>query len=110
MHFYLVLAVLVVVLMTALGGDFLAILASSKYLPGAPVVPWAMAGMVFDGCLPFVAAGIFLHKQTQTMMLLMIMSAVVNIALNYLLVPSLGTAAMTHLLHRGPPNENGSPI
>jgi O-antigen/teichoic acid export membrane protein len=90
LHFYLMLGALVVAVLAAVGHDVLAILASEKYRPGGVIVPWVIAGMVLEGGLPIVAAGIFIRKQTQTMMLLVVSSAVLNIALNFLLVPHWG--------------------
>lgn len=90
LHFYLMLGALVVAVLASVGNDVLALLASEKYRPGGVIVPWVIAGMVLEGGLPIVAAGIFIRKQTQTLMLLVLMSAALNIGLNFALVPRFG--------------------
>jgi len=90
LHFYLMLGTFVVAALAAVGHDVLAILASEKYRPGGVIIPWVIAGMVLEAGLPIVAAGIFIKKQTHTIMALVLASAVINIALNFLLVPRFG--------------------
>lgn len=90
LHYYLMLGALVVAVLAATGHDVLALLASEKYRPGGVIVPWVIAGMVLEGGLPIVAAGIFIRKQTRIMMILVLGCAVLNIALNFALVPHFG--------------------
>jgi O-antigen/teichoic acid export membrane protein len=100
LHFYLLLGALVVALLGGLGQDILALLASEKYRPAGTLLPWLIAGKVLEGGLPIVAAGIFIRKQTQTIMLLVLASAALNIGLNFAFVPRFGVlgSAMASLV------------
>lgn len=90
LHFYLMLGAMVVALLASLGPDVLEVLASEKYRPAGEILPWLIAGKVLEGGLPIVAAGIFIRKQTQTIMLLVLLAAALNIGLNFAFVPRFG--------------------
>lgn len=90
LHFYILGATALVALVSLVGGDVLTTLASQRYGAGAAVIPWVIAGMAIDGCLPILGAGIFIKKQTKALMLLVVASAALNMALNYALVPKMG--------------------
>lgn len=90
LHFYAMFAIAVVAGLSAVGGDLLGVLASTKYAAGAVVVPWIIAGMIMDGAIPIIAAGLFIGKQTKVLMILVVMAAALNIGLNVALVPEYG--------------------
>lgn len=54
------------------------------------IIPYVAAGMVIDGALVIVAAGLYIHKKTKALMILVVAAALLNIVLNVLLVPALG--------------------
>jgi O-antigen/teichoic acid export membrane protein len=90
LHLYIVVGAGVIAAMAILGPQALVILASSKYSHGADVIPWVMAGLVLDGATAILGAGLFVTKQTRTIMWGVVVSAVVNIVLNLVLVPWIG--------------------
>jgi len=90
MHLYTMAAMLVVGGMAAIGGELLDLLASEKYRAGAPAIPGLMAAMAIESVVLITGAGLYLQKRTRTMLLLTVTSAVVNLALNAVLVPRLG--------------------
>lgn len=90
LHFYVVAAVAVGFGMAALGSDALTLLASKKYLPGAVIIPWVIAGMVIDGASSLLGAGLYLHKRSKTVMVMMLCTASLNIGLNFILIPRMG--------------------
>lgn len=92
LHFYILLGAAVVAGLAAVGEDLLGFLASDKYRAGAVVIPFVAAGMVIDGALSIIAAGLYIHKQTRVLMMLVVGTAVINVILNVLLVPRLGIA------------------
>jgi O-antigen/teichoic acid export membrane protein len=101
---YVVVAPAVVAGMAAVGPELLPFLASSKYAAGVSIVPWVIAGMAVDGAGVLLGAGLFVERQTFTIMQLVLGSAVVNIALNLVLVPSfgiVGAAAATLVTYVG---------
>lgn len=90
LRYYLLGTVAIVTAMWLVGGQLLVLLASAKYEPGAVVIPPVIAAMALDGAMPVVGAGLFLAKQTKKLMVLVILSASLNMTLNLFLVPQLG--------------------
>jgi O-antigen/teichoic acid export membrane protein len=76
--------------LAAVGPQLLPALASSKYAAGSLIIPWVIAGMVVDGSNSMVAAGLFIHRKTKRIMAVVLTSATLNIALNFILVPRVG--------------------
>lgn len=76
--------------LAAVGGDLLPFLASQKYAEASVILPWVIAGMVVEGANPMLGAGLFIHRRTKTVMTIVLSSAILNIALNVLLIPRLG--------------------
>jgi len=90
LHFYILLGAAVVAGMAAVGEDMLGFLASDKYRGGAVVIPFVAFGMVVDGALTIIGAGLYIHKKTKVLMALVLATAVLNLALNVFLVPVMG--------------------
>lgn len=90
LHFYLLVAVAIVTAMWLVGGQLLVLLASSKYAPGAVIIPAVIAAMALDGAVPVIGAGLFLAKQTKKLMVVVVLCASLNMLLNLMLVPRLG--------------------
>jgi O-antigen/teichoic acid export membrane protein len=97
---YVMAAMFAIAVMSAVGSELLAFLASAKYRDGATVVPWVISGMALEGIVMVMGAGLYLDKRSRTIMLLVACCAVLNITLNLLLVPRLGItgSAMANLL------------
>jgi O-antigen/teichoic acid export membrane protein len=89
-HFYFLLGAAVVAGISAVGEDLLVLLASDKYREGSGIIPWVISAMVISGTSTIAAAGIYIHKQTHILMVLVIVSAILNLLLNVILVPILG--------------------
>lgn len=90
MHVYVMVAMLVVAGLSAVGPELIALLASDKYRAGAQVVPYVIGGMALDGLVMVAGAGLYIEKRTRTAALLVMGTAVLNIALNVVLIPSWG--------------------
>jgi O-antigen/teichoic acid export membrane protein len=104
LHFYILAGGAVAFGMAALGADALSLLASHKYVAGAAIIPWVIGGMVMDGAHQMLGAGLYLHKRSKTVMLLVVGAAVVNIGINLLLVPAhgiMGAAIATLITYVG---------
>lgn len=104
LHFYILAAVAVVFGMAAVGGEALELLASKKYVPGAVIIPWVMLGMALDGANAMLGAGLYLNKRAKTVMALVVCATVVNLGLNFALVPTqgiLGAAVATLITYGG---------
>jgi O-antigen/teichoic acid export membrane protein len=87
---YALLAMPVVGGLAAVGPELLPSLASEKFLSATAVVPWVIAGMAMDGLGAMVGAGLFIQRRTRTIMVIVMTGAVLNIALNVVLIPPLG--------------------
>lgn len=76
--------------MAAVAGDFIAIMASQVYRDGAVIVPWVIIAMMVDGAIIMLAAGLYIEKRSRVLMLTLGGTAFINIALNVILVPTIG--------------------
>jgi O-antigen/teichoic acid export membrane protein len=104
LHFYILAVGAVLFGMAAVGGEALELLASKKYVPGAVIIPWVMLGMALDGANGMLGAGLYLNKKAKTVMALVICATVVNLGLNFALVPRqgiLGAALATLITYFG---------
>jgi O-antigen/teichoic acid export membrane protein len=84
--------------LAAVGPELLPALASDKYESAAPVIPWVISGMVVDGGTSMLGAGLFIQRRSRTIMAVVLSCAVLNVALNLLLVPRwniVGSAVAT---------------
>ncbi|UZD56186.1 oligosaccharide flippase family protein [Caldimonas aquatica] len=90
LHLYIMVAMLVIAGLSATGGELIGLLASPKYREGAEVIPYVIAGMAFDGLVMVAGAGLYIEKRSKAGMGLVAVCAVLNIALNFLLIPMLG--------------------
>jgi O-antigen/teichoic acid export membrane protein len=100
---YVLLGAPVVAGLASVGPELLPSLASEKYLGGAVILPWVIAGMVVEGAIPMVGAGLFIQRRTRTIMTIVTCAALLNILLNVILVPRLGIvgAAVATLVSYG---------
>jgi O-antigen/teichoic acid export membrane protein len=60
------------------------------YWSGLPIVPVVLFGYLFLGIYNNLIAGIYIEKKTQYLPAITIAGAVVNVGVNYLLIPSMG--------------------
>ncbi len=100
LHLYAFAAFYMVALMTVVGGEFMAVLASSRYEAGGEVTGWIMAGLSLQSVLTVAAVGLYLAKRTLLAMSLVLGAGILSIAANLVLVPALGIrgAGITVLL------------
>ena len=89
LRYFSVLAIPVIFGFTAISSELIVLLASSKYAQSYMVVPYVIGGIILYGTWPFFGAGILLHKRTSIMTGLVIISSMLNIILNFVLVPRI---------------------
>lgn len=75
---------------SAVARDFISIMASAEYQEGAVTVPYIVIGMIVDGAIIILAAGLYVKKESKLLMLSLGASSVLNLALNIILVPKIG--------------------
>ncbi|BAU47912.1 polysaccharide biosynthesis protein [Sulfurifustis variabilis] len=90
LHYYLLLGLPVVAGLSAVGEDLLVLLASEKFRASAGVIPYIIAGLVLDGMVVMVGAGLYIHKRTVALAALVVASTVLNVVLNLILIPKFG--------------------
>ncbi len=66
------------------------VLGSQKLQQAAPLLPVLVLGLMFYALHIFFSAGLVIHKKTITLLKIVVFSAVLNIALNILLIPRIG--------------------
>lgn len=90
---FLMAAALVQTLACLVAQDAVSLLASPKFAAGAYLIPWLVSGLLFYALQAFLNAGLLIHKRTKKMAVILIWSAIFNMALNWILVPRLGLVA-----------------
>lgn len=89
LYFYLIICFPVIAGVSAVAPELLTLLTTGDYVEGAVVIPSVIAGLMLYGVHVMVGAGIFIEKSSILMWLTLI-AAVLNMILNYLLIPPLG--------------------
>ncbi|MCM2326645.1 MAG: lipopolysaccharide biosynthesis protein [Lysobacter sp.] len=93
LRLYFMIGLPLVAGMAAVGDDVLTLLATDRYSVGAPVVALLIAGMVADGSIAILGAGIYIHKQNRRIIPWVALAAAINISLNVALIPRFGLLA-----------------
>lgn len=90
MLIYIVVACPIIFGTSALGSELIVLMASSKYAGTHTLIPFIISGIMIGGLHLSVTAGLYIYKKTVLISLLLLFSATINIALNYLLIPKIG--------------------
>jgi O-antigen/teichoic acid export membrane protein len=85
-------AAAVFVLVLPSSREVLVLLASSKYLGAEKLIPPVVGGLLIYTAYFFVGAGLVIEKKTRDMAIVFVYAAVVNVALNMILLPRVGVA------------------
>jgi len=72
------------------GGDILKLITPENFHGAAVVIPYVMLGYFFHGLYYFAVSPIFFHKRTTLLPWLTGSAALLNIGLNFLLIPQMG--------------------
>jgi len=89
MIYYYMIAIPLVLLLTVNSRELITLLASEKYIEAAGIMPIIMCGVVLSFDFPF-SAGLYLQKNTLSILLLTSSMAIFNIIINCFLVPAYG--------------------
>jgi O-antigen/teichoic acid export membrane protein len=90
LRLYFMIGLAVLAGMIAVGEPILIVLASQKYAAGAIVIPWVIIALLIDASTPMFGAGMYIAKQNHRIIPFVVGAAVLNIALNFLLIPKVG--------------------
>ena len=100
LHLYMMIGIPFVAVFSLTAPHVMNILASPKFEPGTVVIPWVTTAILFDGAILFLAAGLYIKKNTRLLLFWGGVATVVNIVLNLLVIPKfgiVGAAAVTLL-------------
>jgi len=100
LHSYLVIGFPLITLFSLVSPYLLSFLASEKYLPGTIIIPFVALSYFLEGAMYFLAAGLYIKKNTKVLMFWGAVATVLNLGLNVLFVPVFGilAAAMVTVL------------
>jgi len=93
LHTYLVLGIPLVTLFSLVSPYLLSFLASDKYAPGTIIIPFVAFSILLEGSMHFLAAGLYIKKDTKVLMIWGVVATVLNLGLNILLIPIYGILA-----------------
>ncbi len=90
MKYFVMLAVPMCFGILAISRELLAVLASAKYRAASHVIPYVLVGSLVYGSRHFLIAGLYLHKKTYLMTILLVGIGIANVILNVFLIPLMG--------------------
>lgn len=97
-HLYLVMGIPFITLFSLTSPHLLSFLAGAKYAPGTVVIPFVAFSFLLEGAVHFLAAGLYIYKNTKVLMKWSLLATVVNLLLNLVFIPRfgiVGAAAVT---------------
>lgn len=99
-RYYLIICLPAIVGLSVLAKPFIRILTSQEYYEGYRIIPLIALGAFFLGFQHRFQAGPLFYKRTDFIMFSIIVSGLVNLGLNFLLIPQYGymAAAFTTLI------------
>jgi O-antigen/teichoic acid export membrane protein len=93
LELFLMAAACVCAIATVTARDGIVFLASQKYHDAARLMPIIVVGLLIYTTHVFLCAGLLIQKKTGTMALVLLGSAIVNVAINCWLLPKIGLMA-----------------
>jgi len=99
-RYFLLLCIPAVVGISVLRNPILNVLSTPEYYAGAKIIPLVVSGVFFLGLMQRFGAGLSFYKKTGLFMFCIITSGLLNLGLNFLLIPKYGymAAAVTTLI------------
>jgi len=99
-RYYLIICLPAMVGLSVLAKPLIGILTSQEYYEGYRIIPLVTSGVLLLGLQRRFQAGLLFHKRTHFIMLSIIASGLLNLGLNFLLIPQYGymAAAFTTLI------------
>jgi O-antigen/teichoic acid export membrane protein len=87
---YALLAVPLIFGCAVIGKDFIHVLASEKFIDGYVIIPWVITGLMINGALPILAAGLYIQDKTNKLVGLLAFASIFNLVANVILIPKFG--------------------
>ena len=102
LHVYLALGLPFVAVFSLVSPHLLAFLAGADYAPGTVVIPFVTFSFLIEGTMHFLAAGLYIAKDTRALMVWGGIATALNLALNLWAIPRfelVGAASVTILCY-----------
>lgn len=87
---YMVVGIPFIAMFSITSPYLLGMLAGEKYSPGTVIIPFVAISFWLEGAMHFLAAGLYIFKNTKMLMAWSLVATVVNLCLNFLLIPRFG--------------------
>jgi O-antigen/teichoic acid export membrane protein len=87
---YFMIGIPIIFAVSFMGRDLIVLLASNKFEEGYIILPFIVTGYVIHKANFICGAGLYLMKKTKTLLLIIFISAIINIFLNIKLIPIFG--------------------
>jgi len=87
---YLIVGIPFITLFGLTAPHLLSSLAGEKYEPGTVVIPFLTLTYLMQGAMQILTAGLYIFKDTKALLIWSSIITVVNIALNFILIPKFG--------------------
>jgi len=96
---YFMIGIPLIFAVSFLGRDLIILFASEKFEEGCVIIPFIVTGYVISSANFIYGAGLYLSKKTTSLLIINVISTIINIILNFLLIPIWGLygAAITTL-------------
>jgi len=87
---YMVVGIPFIAMFSITSPYLLGFLAGEKYSPGTIIIPYVAISFWLEGAMHFLAAGLYIFKNTKLLMLWSLVATVINLSLNIVLIPIFG--------------------
>jgi O-antigen/teichoic acid export membrane protein len=89
-NIYFMIGIPIIFGLTAVGRNFLVVVASEKYAESSSIIIWIISGLIVSGAYFPLLAGLYLEKKTKIVAMVLAIGAVVNIIVSAVLLPIMG--------------------
>lgn len=87
---FLIAAIPFVTMFAITAPHLLGFLAGPKYAPGTVIIPWLSVSYLLQGSMHILTAGLYIFKDTKSLVVWSCIATVTNIALNLIFIPKYG--------------------
>ena len=89
-HLYMLIGIPFIALFSVTSPHLVGFLAGEKYMPGTVVIPYVAISFWLEGATHFLAAGLYIYKNTKALMVWSVLATVINLGLNVIFIPRYG--------------------
>ncbi|MFK7862026.1 MAG: oligosaccharide flippase family protein [Granulosicoccus sp.] len=89
-YLYIVIGLPFIAMFSVTSPYLLSFLAGPKYAEGTVIIPYVALSLWLEGAMLFLAAGLYIFKNTKVLMFSSLVATFINLALNLLFIPYFG--------------------